>query len=398
MKRWFNSGVQNSKFKLLFLSALSGILAGLGATVFLYALEWATRFRQDSPWIIWGLPVAGFFIGWSYYRVGQDISKGHNLIIDQIHQPTKTISPYMAPFIFVSTVLTHLFGGSAGREGTAVQLGASLSDQLASLFHLNSADRRVLLMCGAGAGFGAAIGAPLAGAIFGIEMLKRRGLDFSPWLECLVASYVGFALSLLLAAPHSVFTPVEVPSFSVATYLWLIPTALAFGAAAFVFVSVTHGIENFLNRKIHYAPYRPLIGGLILVAIYQATGDYRFAGLGIEVIQAAFQDSARVIDPFLKLVATAVTVGSGFKGGEFIPLVFIGTTLGSAISAFIPVSVSFLSALGFAAVFGAASNTPIACAIMCAEIFGFSILPAAALVCGVAQFSSGKKSIYKAQR
>jgi H+/Cl- antiporter ClcA len=390
-------------FKLNFvrrlsLSLLCGILAGTAAAVFLISLDWATRLRTAHTLIIWALPIAGFFIGWVYHRYGKDVAAGNNLILDEIHDPKKTIPFQMAPFILFGTVLTHLFGGSAGREGTAVQMGASLSDQISRFFKVSADERKALLMAGTGAGFGAAIGAPLAGVVFGMEVLYVGRFKVFGWLECLVASFTGYLTAVFLKAPHSVFPRFEIPHLNLRTLFFVAVAGIAFGLAARIFVSCTHFVERGTNRWITYPPLKPFCGGLILVALYYLEGSYRYVGLGIPYIQAALTSAADFRDPALKALFTSLTIGTGFKGGEFIPLVFIGTALGSALSVLLPVSFQLLAALGFGAVFGGAANTPIACTVMVMEIFGYEIAPFALVACLMSYYFSGPKGIYRSQR
>lgn len=397
---WFVSSKRTVKRQLRWalFSGLSGILSGIAATVFLVLLEWATNTRYANPTLLWFLPVAGFGIGWVYYHFGKDIAAGNNLILDEIHDPKNIIPFHMAPFILGGTLVTHLFGGSAGREGTAVQMGASLSDQLGRFFNIEPEERRILLAAGAGAGFGSAIGAPWAGVIFGMEVIHIGHLRLFALFQCLVASFVGYGTTLLLGAPHTHYPLPELPPITVPVLLWIMLAGVIFGLAAKFFVMTTHGVERIGNRLVRYPPFKPLLGGLLLVLLYQWEGSFRYAGLGIPHIQSALENVASVKDAFLKSVFTSLTIGTGFKGGEFIPLVFMGTTLGSALSEYIPVGFSLLAALGFAAVFGGASNTPIACTIMAAELFGYRIAPFAFVACFMSYYCSGHHGIYQAQR
>lgn len=366
--------------------------------MFLISLDLATQFRETYPVVIYGLPFAGLFIGWIYHRYGRDVSAGTNLILDEIHDPRATLPWTMAPLILGSTVLTHLFGGSAGREGTAVQMGASLSDRVGKYFKVEASERKILLVAGAGAGFGAAIGAPWAGVIFGMEVIQVGRLKFFAWFECLVASFAGYATAVFLRAPHSAFPTFEIPRLSVSGVFYIAVAGVAFGLMARLFTMVTHLIERSEARWISSAPLRPFFGGIFLLIFFWFEGSTKFAGLGIPSIQAAFETSSGLFDPFLKLIATALTIGSGFKGGEFIPLVFMGTTLGSALALVLPMSLPLLAGVGFAAVFGAAANTPIACTVMAMELFGPRIGPYALIACGVGFLVSGPKGIYRSQK
>jgi len=342
--------------------------------------------------------LAGFAIGWVYHHHGKDIAGGNNLILDEIHDPKK-ITPFrMTPFVLLGTIVTHLFGGSAGREGTAVQMGASLSDQLTKFFRIEPDERKILLVSGAGAGFGAAIGTPWAGVIFGMEVINVGRLRLFALFECFVASFVAYYTTRILHAPHSYYPRLSLPDFSWKIALFIVVAGIVFGLSARLFAWITHLVEHWQARFISYPPLKPLIAGAILVGLYALEGSYRFAGLGIPIIQGAMKHPAGLADPTLKGIFTAITIGSGFKGGEFIPLVFIGATLGSALSIILPISFQLLAAVGFAGVFAGASNTPIACTIMAIELFGFKIAPYALIGCFMSYYFSGHHSIYKSQK
>ena len=387
-----------NRSRILLLSLLSGVLAGLAATLFLYTLHWMTEYRLANPALIWALPFAGLLIGLLYHHFGKDVSAGNNLILDQIHDPTKVIPLRMAPFILIGTLLTHLFGGSAGREGTAVQMGASLSDQLTHFFHLSQKDRRRLLAAGAGAGFGAAIGTPWAGFIFGMEVIQGKRLSYFAFFECLIASFTAYFVSLVLGAPHSVFANLGLPELDFLSLIYVALAGIFFGVAAQFFMTSTHIVERVFNRLISYPPLKPFVGGLLLVALYHLEGSFNYAGLGISYIQQSLNEPVSFEMPLLKSLFTSLTIGSGFKGGEFIPLVYVGATLGSALTLILPVSVGLLSSVGFAAVFGAASRTPLACSVMAIEIFDWPIAPYAVLGCLIASRACGTQGIYSSQR
>lgn len=379
------------------LALLTGVLAGLATAIFLISLDWATSTRELYPLIIWILPLAGLSLGWIYHQYGQDIKAGNNLILDEIHDPKKVIPLKMTPFILIGTVATHLFGGSAGREGTAVQMGASLADQLNRFFKIETIERKILLVAGAGAGFGAAIGTPLAGIVFGMEVIHVGKLKSFAWLECTIASFVAYYTSVYLGAPHSVYPKIEIPALDLKILFYILIAGIIFGLASRSFAFITHEIEGLSVKLISYPPLRPFIGGVLLVALFYLEGSYHYVGLGIQYIQQALQQPATLHEPIFKTFFSALTIGTGFKGGEFIPLVFIGTTLGSYLSIFLPVSFQLLGATGFAALFAGASNTPIACSLMAMEIFGYEIAPYAIAACFMSYLFSGNQGIYKSQ-
>lgn len=380
-----------------FFYVVIGIFAGIAATIFLYLLTFFSDLRQQNGVVIWFLPLAGLAIGLVYHYFGKNISRGTDLIFEEIYQPQKRLPFKMAPFILFSTVVTHFFGGSAGREGTAVQMGAALADQLGRFFKISAEERQTFLVAGMGAGFGAAIGAPLAGMIFGIEVVRVRSLWCKALLPSFVASVVGYAVTRVLLAPHTDFPELHVPPMSMTLFLVVIVAGAIFGSVSQAFIFLTEKMHQFFE-KISFPPLRPLLGGTILAVLYYYEGSYEYVGLGLDNIQNALITPSSYVEPAYKLFFTAFTISSGFKGGEFIPLVFIGTTLGSTIGVFFPAYFSLIAGLGFASVFGAASKAPLACSVMAIEIFGFGIAPYVFICCWIASRISGARSIYRAQQ
>jgi len=344
------------------------------------------------------LPVVGLMTGILYLKYGEEAEKGTGLILEEIHDPKNILPVMMAPLIFFCTILTHFAGGSAGREGTAVQLGSSLADQLNKFFKIDKEERKILIIAGAGAAFSAAIGTPIAGAFFGLEVIQIGKLRFFAFFECIVASFVSYYTVRFLGIHHTLLPKIHEMPYGAHTLTAIIISGLFFGLAANVFIQFTHAVEKFQRNYVKTKWLFPFAGGIILLWMFSFEGTYQFRGLGLVHIQNAFLQTASWTQPFFKTVFTGVTVGSGFKGGEFIPLVYIGSTLGSFLSGVFMVSRPLLTALGFAAVFGAAANTPIACAIMAAELFGPKILPYSFLTCWVAYYLSGHIGIYKNQK
>lgn len=370
-------------------------MAGLAASIFLHALKLVTDIRIQMPELVYGLPFAGILIGFAYHRYGKEIMPGTDLIIDQIHEPKKTIPFRMAPLILFSTLLTHLFGGSAGREGTVVQISASLSDQLSRFFNLGSAARRALLISGTGAGFGAALGAPWAGFFFGMEILRVKRFKIIALVECLIAAWIAYSITNLLHAPHTGFPKILDFSMNWNTVLWTGALSISLAMLCFIFISLTHWIERVQNRFVKTPYIRPFVGGLTLVFIFKFFSLENFEGLGLDTILKSFESPLPALTSLIKLGVTAITLGSGFKGGEFIPLVFIGATTGNLLSQFSHSLPILLPALGCVALFGAASKTPLSCSVLAIELFGWKIAPLAFLTCYLSFFLSGKKGIYR---
>jgi H+/Cl- antiporter ClcA len=384
------------------LAALAGILGGTASAVLLVSLEWATKTREGHQWIIAFLPLAGLLVGWIYQRFGQAVVGGNNLILDQIHaeteNPRTTIAFRMTPLILLGTLISHLFGGSVGREGTAIQTGASLADQLAGPFRLTNGDRRLLLMAGISAGFGSVFGTPLAGAVFGVEVLTLGSVSYEAIMPCFVASFIGDLTTRAWHVHHTLYRVTETPAMSVRGVLLAALAGACFGLVAMLFARSMHGISHFFRKTIAYPPMRPLVGGVVVAAAVYALHTTKYIGLGIPTIVASFDTRLAPYDWALKLIFTVVTLGAGFKGGEVTPLFFIGATLGNALAWVLPLPPSLLAGMGFVGVFAGASNTPLASTLMAVELFGGQAGAYAGIACVFSYLFSGHAGIYQSQR
>jgi len=349
-------------------------------------------------WLLCLLPLAGFVVGLLYLWFGQQVEAGNNLLIDEIHDPKKIIQLRMAPLVLVATVVTHLFGGSAGREGTAVQMGGALADQINHLIPLNQQDRRILLMCGISAGFASVFGTPLAGAIFGLEVLVIGRLRYDAIWPCLFAAIVADYLASLWGVHHVHYVVPFVPKLSPGGVLASIVAGVVFGLTGKVFADLTHALAGLFKRLVRYAPCRPLIGGVIIALAAMALGADQYLGLGVPTIVAAFQHPLPAYDFVGKLLFTVLTLGSGFKGGEVTPLFYIGATLGNALAPLLHLPLPLLAGMGFVAVFAGAANTPISSTVMAMELFGPEVGVYAAIACVVSYLCLGHTGIYRAQR
>ena len=385
----------------LLLCAAVAIVAGSASALFLFALDWATRTRSLQPGLIWGLPLAGFLMGWIYLKWGQSVDAGHNLLIGEIHSPQHTVPLRMAPMILGSTVVSHLFGASVGREGTAVQMGGALADQLTPIFKLTPSHRQVVLMAGISAGFASVFGTPLAGALFALEVLAGPALLRMRWIAlppCIVAAYAADQVGLWWGVQHTVYTVSAIPTLSAWGLASVVLAGGVFGLTGRVFAWSAHTLSAQFKRWLAYPPLRPLIGGVLITAIVVWGHAERYIGLGIPVILEAFDQPLAPWDFAAKLAMTVLSLGSGFKGGEVTPLFYIGATLGNALAPIVDMPLGLMAALGFVAVFAGASNTPLACTLMAIELFGTQTGAFAAVACTVSYFFSGRTSIYKAQR
>jgi H+/Cl- antiporter ClcA len=380
------------------ISAVVGAMAGTASAVLLASLEWATATREAHRWIIALLPVAGLLVGLLYKYLGASVEAGNNLLLDEIHNPRAVIPFRMTPLVLLGTFMSHLFGGSAGREGTALQTGASLADQLTRPLRLGDQDRRILLMAGISGGFASVFGTPLAGAVFGLEVLSIGRLRYDAILPCLLSAVIADRVTILWGIHHTLYRIPFVPKTDVVGVIVAILAGIAFGITGMLFAAATHSISRYGRKLIHYAPLRPLLGGIIVSAAVFAIGTTRYIGLGIPTIVAAFAGPIPPWDFAAKFAFTVVTLGLGFKGGEVTPLFFIGATLGNALGYFLPLPTPLLAGMGFVAVFAGAANTPIASTLMAMELFGSEAGVYAGIACVVSYVFSGHAGIYRAQR
>ncbi|MFF2479533.1 voltage-gated chloride channel family protein [Paenibacillus sp. NPDC058071] len=386
--------------KWLLLGLAVGVAAGSASALFLSLLEWASATQQSNGWLLWLLPFGGALVSYLYQAYGGPSSKGNNLLLERIYDGNGHVPLRMAPLVLFGTIVTHLFGGSAGREGTAVQMGGSLADQFGSRFKLNQADRRILLMCGISSGFGSVFGTPLAGAIFGLEVAALGFLHYRAILPCLVASFAGHYTVLAWGVHHGSFSLGELPALSWLLLAKLIIASILFGLAANMFTVLLHRLKAIFTKFVPNAPLKSFTGGLVVIGLVYALGSRSYTGLSLPLLEQSFEQSVPLYDSLAKLLLTVVTLGSGFQGGEVTPLFVIGSTLGSALAGFLSASVPLLAGIGLIAVFGAAANSPLAALIMGVELFGFSGagLFYMAVGCSIAYLCSGRGSIYASQR
>ncbi|MEK0448186.1 MAG: Voltage-gated ClC-type chloride channel ClcB [Verrucomicrobiota bacterium] len=384
-------------------------LTGAACAFFLWILDAVTSVRFANPWLIFLLPLAGVAMGWIIHKIGRSAEAGNNLIIDEIHEPIGRVPRRIAPLILFGTLVTHLVGGSAGREGTAVQMGGGIAGTLCKVLRLHGGVVPVLLMGGVAAGFGAVFGTPLAGAIFAMEVLTRGRIRYQAAVPCLIAAFVADRVCHACGAVHTAYavnTAVTFSSGSMFTLGRIAVAAIAFGLAGKLFALASHGAGRLFKCLLPFAPLRLAVGGALVVVLYLLAGTPDFLGLGVwsrdagaVTIPACFNSSQIAPWSWLwKAVFTIITLGAGFKGGEVTPLFFIGAALGNALSTPLGGPLDLFAACGFAAIFAAATKTPLACTVMGMELFGARYGLHLGVACYVAFAISGRTGIYSAQR
>jgi H+/Cl- antiporter ClcA len=404
--------VLRSLVRWFLLTAPLAITVGSIVAFFLWALKRSIHYRFEHPWLLYLLPLAGVAIHFIYQFIGKHAEKGNTLILEQIQEDSGTVPKRMAPLILATTLMTHLFGGSAGREGTAVQMGGSIASMFNGLFKLGSKDRRIMLSAGLAAGFGAVFGTPITGAIFAIEVLTRGKFNYKVLLPALMASLLADATVNAWAVSHQHYRIDELPisadyfsrtlHFDLLLVLKVIPAAAAFGLASYLFTHMIGKIKAACNHLFKIKWLIPFVGGLLIIVLTQLLGKPDYLSLGVDpeypaavTLQSAFHlGGAHPWSWFWKTIYTTITIGTGFKGGEVTPLFYIGATLGNILSVILNAPVSLFAALGFIAVFAGATNTPLACTIMGAELFGTEHIAFFALACFIAYLCSGHIGIY----
>ena len=394
--------------KWLFITIMTASLVGSATAWFLLALDFVTIWRTDHIWVVNFLPLIGLGIGYAYHYFGSAVQKGNNLILET-HQAivttssssttstsTKPIPLLMAPLVFISTLLTHVAGGSAGREGTAVQMGGAIADQFTTLFKLSAAERKTILIMGVSAGFAAVFGTPWAAAIFALEIMSFKKIKFENIIPSFVAAFCAHYICLAWMVKHTVYSIDIIPSITVSTISWTMLAGIIFGVTAFVFIQSNKVLEGLFS-KIKFAPMRPFIGGIIIALFIVVANSTKYIGLGIPSIMDAFNEPAGNFDFALKLLLTSLTLSAGFKGGEVTPLFFIGATLGNVLIWFIPLPMALLAGMGFVSVFAGATHCVIASIIMGIELFGIQAGMYVGIASLVAYFASGRNGIYNAK-
>lgn len=406
-------GVITHLLKWTILSIPVALVVGTLVALFLWLLDAVTNVRQQHQWLLYGLPMAGIFIYFLYKWSGKNVEAGNNLVIKEIHEPGAGVPARMTPLILVTTIITHLMGGSAGREGTAVQMGGSMAQLLAKWFRLNKQDVSIILICGVAAGFGAVFGTPVTGAIFALEVLVLGRMKYDALVPCLIASVLADQVCTAWNIHHTKYS-IQLSEFksfipllntNLNVLITVIASGVCFGLVAYLFVLAQEQVKSISSSVIRQGWLRPFVGGLLVIGLSFLLGtDYLGLGVtnphsnGVSIVSAFEAGGADPFSWLWKLIFTAITLGMGFKGGEVTPLFFIGATLGNTLAALSGTPFDLMAGLGFIAVFAAATNTPVACTIMGVELFGGDYILYYAVACFTAYYFSGQKGIYAAQK
>ncbi|MGN0622116.1 MAG: chloride channel protein [Porcipelethomonas sp.] len=395
LKRWTLKSLP-SFFKWIILGIVTGAAVGVIASAFHVSLEYAAEIREEFPYIILLLPVAGLLVAAVYRILKLTDDKGTNMVLLAVRNG-EDMTWRNTLGIFTGSVLTHVGGGSAGREGAALQIGGSIGSQIGLWLKLGSQDHRLITMCGMSAGFSALFGTPVAAAFFSMEVISVGIMHYSAIVPCVTAALVGFRISSF-AGVRPAQMLIQVSDYSIYFY---VKAALLAAVCAFLSIFFCFVLKNSgrLYSMVFKNPYlRIAAGGVIVAALTFVCGTREYNGAGMEYVKKAFETPSDIWEFALKLLFTALTLGAGFKGGEILPAFFVGSAFGSAVSPFFGMDCSMGAAIGLACLFCGITNCPVASVFLCAELFGTQYLPVYLLVCGISYMLSGYGGLYSEQR
>lgn len=377
--------------------AVGGLIGGVGGVIgsaFHIGVDYATRIRTAHPWILYLLPLLGLVIA-GLYRLAKVEGKDTNAVIESVHFG-KNVPVLLVPVIFLSTVLTHLGGGSAGREGAALQIGGGIGFETGRLLHLGQKDLPLATLCGMSAVFSALFGTPLTATVFAMEVISVGVFYYAGLLPCLTAALVGYGVSLAMSVPPTRFT-VAAPGLNAWTMVLVILLAIGCGVVSILFCRGLQGSGRLAAKLLPNPFVRAFVGGLLVIGLTLLVGNTDYNGAGMEVVGRAIGGEVGGWAWLLKLLFTAVTIGFGFKGGEVVPSFFVGACFGCVLGGFLGLPAGFGAAIGLVAVFCGAVNCPIASVFLSIELFGTGDLLYFAMACAISYLLSGYCGLYSSQ-
>lgn len=375
-----------------------GLVIGFVGSLFYYALSFVTNFRMEHKWMLYLLPVAGLIIVF-LHKIGKDKQTlSTDLVIASIRSDGQQLPPRMAPLIFISTALTHLCGGSAGREGAALQLGGSIGNMLGRALRLDDKSKNIVVMCGMSAAFSALFGTPIAAAIFSMELVSVGIMYFSALVPCVISSIVASAIAGSLSIKPEVFTILEVPEQSLFLFAKIIILAAICAGVSIIFCSSLKLSANLYHKLIKNEYLRIVVGGLLVIGLVFLFGTRDYLGSGMHIIEQSIEGVVRPEAFLLKIIFTAITLGAGYKGGEIVPTFFIGSTLGCFVGGLLGISPSLGAAIGLIAMFCSVTNCPITALLIGFEMFSFTTPVFFLVAVAVSYMLSGYYGLYKSQK
>lgn len=383
--------------KWLVLAALVGAVGGVIGSGFHECVDYVTELRGNFPWLIFLLPVGGLAIAGLYLLFRNKGAIDTNRVL-RAARGEENVPLIMAPLIFISTVITHLLGGSAGREGAALQLGGSIGYNFGKLFRLNKKELRMIVMAGMSSVFAALFGTPITAAFFALEVVNVGSMPYAAFVPCVFSSAVAYAIAQKFGITPVRFSTVVFESFSVGVLARVLLLALLCALVSILFCRAIHFCEHYAEKLLPNKFLRAAAGGAVLILLTLLVRTQAYNGAGMNVITAAMGGTADWEASLLKIVFTAITIAAGFKGGEIVPTFFIGATFGCVFGSLLGLEASFGAAIGFTSLFCAVVNCPLASVMLAAEVFGGEGLLLFAAACAVSYMMSGYSGLYKSQQ
>ena len=381
--------------KWIIVAGTTGAILGFVGAYFARSITWVTELRGEHPWILYLLPVIGVVIA-ALYKYGHE-KGGTNLVLESLHAG-KRIPLRMAPMIFIATILTHLGGGSAGREGAALQLGGSIAQFLGKVFRLDDKNTKLIIMCGMSAGFAALFGTPLAATVFAMEVVTVGVMHFSALFPCSIAALTASTFAHKFGGHAEAFHVLNIPEFGFHSGIRVAILAFLCAALSIAFCKTLHGTEKLYKKYLPNVYVRAFVGGLLIIVMTKVLGRTDYLGGGVHIIEQAMEGTVVPTAFLMKIIFTAVTLEAGFKGGEIVPTLFVGATFGCLFGNVIGFEPSLCAACGILALFCGMTNSPLATLVLGFEMFGFEGMPFYLLAVAIGYLESGYYGLYKGQK
>ena len=386
-----------TSIKWVIFALITGLVVGSIATMFHFSITIATMVREKTPWVIFLLPIGGLIIVRCYRMVKDEKELSTNSVLSAIHSNEK-LPLKMAPLIFVSTVITHLFGGSAGREGAALQLGGSIGNGLGALFHFDDDDKHIMIMCGMSAAFAALFGTPMAAAIFSMEVISVGIMQYSALVPCVIASLSAFSVAQAFGVGQELFLVSQVPNFTIFSATKVTILAVLCAVLSIAFCVLLHQTEHLYKKLFKNQYLRVVVGGCLIIVLTLLVGDQTYNGTGMHVIEEAMEGHVVPYAFLLKMLFTAITIGAGYKGGEIVPSFFIGATFGCLFGNILGFAPDLCAAVGMTSLFCGVTNCPVTSLLISFELFGYDGMPYYLLAVAFSYMLSGYYGLYSSQR
>ena len=383
--------------KWVIFAIIVGGIVGLCGTAFYFGLSFVTVLRVQNTWLIFLLPAGGLVIAGLYHLLHNENDNGTNLVLSAIHSNDE-LPLRMAPLIFISTLVTHLFGGSAGREGAALQMGGSIGNALGKLFRFDEKDKHVMIMCGMSAAFSALFGTPMAAAILPMEIVSVGVMYYIALVPCVISSLVAHGIAYSFGVTNTLFAIDHVPAFRITSAVKISVLAILCALVSIIFCVMLHKSEELYKRFFKNAYLRVFVGGCIIIVLTLLVGNQSYNGTGINIIEQCINGTVRPEAFLLKMIFTALTLGAGYKGGEIVPSFFTGAAFGCLFGNLLGFSPTLCTAVGMTAVFCGVTNCPITSLLISFELFGYDGTPYFLLAIAFSYMLSGYFGLYRSQK